>query len=246
MKRLIILLFLLFITITCFAGQLHTVDVITRNNAGEGAAFCPGGELFCSDFETDPSFDSNSGNLSSDCDGYDADGDYCVSDTTTYKNGSQAFGIRGDNSYYTEETISATSEFTGEFWYRTDATDSQIWYITELLTSGDARILLIYHDTDGHIRAYSNAGVEAIDSKTYNSNTWYHFKYYYKEDTGAGNGIITIWSKTSDGDFEAGDITINETDVVTGSVDAEKRRWYGPRASNTGYFDNDTLSDGAL
>src|SRR5574343_853614 len=80
-------------------GSSGAGDPLREPTTGGGvsapAGFCAGTELFCADFETDAQIAWTSTPATEDCDGYDADNDWCDYDITTHLLGTASFGIRG-------------------------------------------------------------------------------------------------------------------------------------------------------
>jgi hypothetical protein len=90
MKRLLFLFTLVFISITIFAhaGSVQDAHKAVLGVVRGSEGFCSGSELFCTDFESAVSWDATTG--SSDCDGYDADGDTAIPTPPTHLLGQKA------------------------------------------------------------------------------------------------------------------------------------------------------------
>lgn len=241
MKRILILTILLMSSLA-WAGS---TTVVVGQGGGEPAGFCSGSELFCEDFEgTDTTWDATNGTV--DCDGYDADGDYCDDDTTTYKEESEAFGIRGTNTYYVSENLSTQNqtEFYFELWWRITGTSFVQDGAVGIFNSSGLRISTIYNSW-GNMYINTKGGSTYPDSTLdVSANTWYHIGLYYKMETGVANndGILRLWANTDGGEFDAGDLYYSSTTVDTGYTsetlgDGDQIIIEGPEASNTLYID---------
>jgi len=244
MKKLIFIILLF--PVLAWAGPGY---MVCDSNAvpAAPATFCDTAGIFCMDAESGGQVTMVAG--SSDCDGYDADGDYCLQDGTTYKNGTHALGIRGSGAtYYCREALdSSVSEFYAEFWYRTNADGI-----------GDTRALLFEDASNGAVVAVTrdnNEGVNAVcNGTTYDpgnnhipEDTWVYIGLYYKEETGPGNndGIVRVWLNTDGGTFDAADLLINQTAVDTVSNDAAKIRMGGPYSGKVCWRDDVRVVSGA-
>lgn len=218
------------------------------SGAAPPAGFCSGGELFCEDFEGDDvSWDTIGGDAVLDCDGYDADGDYCDDDTTTFKNGSQAFGIRGTNTYYVKEALTSANqtEFYFELWYRVSGTGAAFDGAVGVFKDTGSRMAVIYNSW-GNIYFVTRGGSRYPDTTIdIVANTWYHIGVYYKMETSATNndGVVRVWMNTDGATFDAGDLYYSSTAVDTGYTtdnlgDGDEVRIEGPEASYTCYIDD--------
>ena len=206
-------------------------------------SYCSGSELFCEDFEgEDTSWDDVNG--TEDCDGYDANGDYC-DDDTTFSPGDRAevLGFQGRNTYYVGEAFSSADqdEFYVEGWvYFNDAKEGgQVLRI--LASNSTEQIRLELTNPNKYWRIETKDTATGIDSSTAPSDdTWYHYGIYYKEETGSDDGIIRMWVNTSTtaGDFDAGDNIINEDAVDTGTADADEICIAGEAEDEIIYHDN--------
>lgn len=246
------------ISITCFIVLVSFCFVfasgICKGKKKEiGASLCVGGELFCTDFETgnDPVWDATNG--TEDCDGYDTDGDYCDDDTTTYKNGAEAFGAQGANTYYVEEALSSADQtsFYIEGWWRIDDTFS-----TQsgpgVYNSAGYQVAVI-DASYGTIRYVGKGGsTVTATSGSISADTWLHFGLYNQCETGDGSGddgIVRIWINTDGSDFDAGDVVLNNTAMDNGSssegYNGDTVRFVGPRAGYIAWTDDPVVKSGA-
>jgi len=252
MKRILILTILLMSSLA-WAGS---TTVVVGQGGGEPAGFCSGSELFCEDFEGDDvTWDAVGGEAALDCDGYDADGDYCDDETTTYRvEGEQCFGIRGTNTYYVSEALSSANqtEFYYELWYRVTGTGTVFDGSVGVFNAAGQRIAVLYNSwgniyfsTKGSAR-YPDTTVDIV------ANTWYHFGVYYKMETGVVNndGIVRVWMNTDGEEFDAGDLKYSATNVDTGYTseslgDGDEIRIEGQEAAYTCYIDDFQVVSGA-
>jgi len=245
MKKLI--LFILLFPVLAWAGPGYMVY-----DTAAPAPFCTGGTLFCADFETQDmiDWDTISGGAE-DCDGYDADGDWCDYEETTVKNGSRSFGIRGSGaSYYFREALSSTAtELYAELWFQTNALATA--------TTADRHIVIFEDSSNKELVSVSrNASYclsAACNGKTWDAGngyisaeTWVHIGLHYKEETGAGNkdGIVRVWLETDGDGFEAGELLINQATVDTLSADVAKIRLSGTGPDKICYRDDVKVTSG--
>ncbi len=222
-----------------------TVGGVTFTQAG-------GGPLLSIDFESDPaaSWDATPFTLSSkaeDCDGYDADGDWCDYDATTYKNGTHALGIRGD--YYIRKDISSTTEFYVEFWWYTSYTDWTQSRMSFKTSDGSQTVMEFRTSTQGNGEAwfYTNNGSTYQDVNWEPAaSTWHHIGIYYKAGaTGTGDATIIVWTNTDGGEFDAADLKVNVTNTNSISGGAVRVQLHGANAGQTGFWDDVVVTDGA-
>lgn len=206
--------------------------------AGGGATFCTGSELFCDDFEgSDTTWTEVS--TTADCDGYDADGDYCDDETTLPKVGSECLGVMGiGTTYAVQATLSSPSSelyFDG-YVKMTDVTTAEIF----TLRSADALVVRILLSSGSLLRLADVGGTLATASTdAVSADTWFRLRVYYKEETGSDDGIVTVW--VGDGLTQV----INYTTMNTGSADIAHIRFGGPSAGQINYFDNCAVYQGA-
>lgn len=250
MKKLLIAIALILLAYPSWAGGLMMVG---GGIPATAASFCAGTELFCSTFESATSWDATNG--TSDCDGYDTDGDYCDGDTTTYKNGAKSFGIMGTNTYYVYKAFASAdqTELYWEMWYYiASGTGSSFDGSTGVVRSDGIAIATIYN-TWGNLYFVTKGGSTAIDTtQDVVADTWYHIGIYWKIETGDGtanNGIVRVWVNTDGGTFDAGDIKYNSTSVDTGTAaetfGADGVRINGPEPSYINYVDDFKVISGA-
>jgi len=250
MKRILILTILLMSSLA-WAGS---TTVVVGQGGGGPAGFCSGSELFCEDFEgDDTSWDATSGTV--DCDGYDADGDYCDDETTTYKNGSEAFGIRGTNTYFVQEALSSAdqTEFYFELWMRiASSTASFFDGAVGVFNDAERRIAVVFNLWGSLF--FATKGGSTYPDTTYDisANTWTHIGVYYKMETGAANndGIVRVWVNTDGGEFDVGDLVYSSTTVDTGHTtdslgDGDEIVIQGPGSGYTHYIDDFKVTAGA-
>jgi hypothetical protein len=240
MKRLFFIALCLLIAYPCFGGM------VMRKISSGAEAYCGGGELFCATFESDAeiSWDSTPG--AEDCDGYDANGDWCDYDSSNGLQGSYGCGIRGDYSNYLSEALSSTTdEFYVEFWWKADDVTSA--NILALVDAGDStHIARVRIGADDTIEIYLVSSASIKDSgDTLSDDTTYHIGYYYKEETGSNDGISRIWMNTDGSEFDAGDLILDDSAGDTGSTDVGTIRLRGPTSNHTGIWDNVQVIDGA-
>jgi len=212
-----------------------------------GGDFCSGTELFCADFETDGmiTWDSTPGD--EDCDGYDADGDWCDNDSTTYKNGSHALGVCGENTNYLAKAFSSDDdEFYIEYWQRTTSPVASQGAHGIQIFNDDYCVLRLLRLMGGELRIYhmDNAAYAATTGALA-EDTWYHIGIHFKK--AAGTGIVRVWQNTDGGEFDVSDLIYSRTDA-TGAYDGAQIRFPGPvntDATYVNYFDDVKVISGA-
>lgn len=209
--------------------------MIMRTRGGGGARVY----VFEEDFEGSPSWDGSNG--TQDCDGYDADGDICDADTTTYKNGSKGAGLRGDGYYYYRDfSTTDLTEFYADWWFRSTAEDS----INVLWFYRDDSYYVIYCTTNAteDVRCANRDGdtVTFTDCDTFTLDTWWHFRLFYKEDTGApADGIMKLWMDTTDTDFDGDAACHTDITVNTSAEDLDRIAIHSTGASGKiNYYDD--------
>jgi hypothetical protein len=246
MKKLILaLLFLLLSCSISFAEnqQLAWIGpVIAGSSNSSPESYCSGTELFCSTFESPSSWSATNG--TSDCDGYDADGDYCDGDTSTYAIGAKSLGLRGSSSTYVNANLSSldVGEFYLESWVRFDDAVSNLGWVVRTTTSTD--IIKLAVDAGGSITVATKDGVTVLDTNyTVSADTWYHIGVYLKVETAAENndGVIRVWINTSTtAGFSSGDYQsdASSTSVDTGTALADVIWFRGEATNEVIYYDN--------
>ena len=244
MKKLI--LFILLFPVLAWAGPGY---MVYDSNAVPAAPFCTGGTLFCADFETQDmiDWDTISGGAE-DCDGYDADGDWCDYEGTTVKNGSRSFGIRGSGgTYYFREALSSTAtELYAELWFQTNSGANSDYHILIFEDSSNKELVSVRKDADYGLNAACNGTTWDAGNGHILAETWVHIGLHYKEETGAGNkdGIVRVWLETDGDGFEAGELLVNQATVDTLSADVAKIRLSGTAANKICYRDDVKVTSG--
>lgn len=221
-------------------------------SVGGGGPFCAGTELFCEDFEgTDTTWDATNGTV--DCDGYDADGDYCDDEATVYKAGTEALGIRGSETYYVSENLTSAdqTEYYIETWVYFQGSVSFTSDDFGVFTSGGYVCSGLYNNW-GHLYYGTKGGATSADTTfDVTTATWYHLGLYYKIETSASanDGIIRVWANTDGDTFDATDIKYTSTTVDTGAVSegygGDRMIFYGGEAGYVQYWDNTSVIQGA-
>ena len=206
--------------------------------------------LFEADFETDGmiSWDITPG--TEDCDGYDADGDWCDYDTTQYAEGSHSLGIRGAyTNQYMEKTVTGSStEFYIDYWTRFDALTSSNYNI-RVEDSSNAYDLSVLVFTNGALYVYYNASAanEVSSASLISADTWYHIGIYYKQETtpgSSGDGVMRVYVRSDATAFSYSDVEIEATDLTTGTVDADSILFRAPNTGLTQWYDDVIMDSG--
>lgn len=226
--------------------------VAAMTGGAVAASFCAGTELFCEDFEgADTSWDATNGSV--DCDGYDADGDYCDDEATVYKNGSEALGIRGSATYYVSENLTSADqgEFYIEGWYRTASTGTAGFDTFGVFTSTGYEVACLYNNWGALYYATKGGSVTVDTTYDLSDNTWIHYGLSFKIETSAvaNDGVIRVWVNTDGGTFDAADIKYSSAAVDTGATGdgyaGDRYIFRGPEASVTAYWDDTKVISGA-
>jgi hypothetical protein len=215
-----------------------------QENAG-GVAFCSGTELFCADFETDSMITWTSTPGAEDCDGFDADGDWCDYYATSPLLGSYSLGIRGTTPI--TKTFTESSEYYFEATYKiSDPTSTSIVQIRDI--AGTSTICFLTADASDLLTVSCSNGAASYNTTlTLLANTSYHLGLYVKFETGSANndGIVRVWSNTTGNAFIAGDLILNRNgDANTGVVTAGMWRVSSP-SGIIKYIDNSKVVQGA-
>lgn len=239
MKKTFIVLILSIMFIPFVADARSVNVVVGQPTAAAPASYCAGTELFCSTFESATTWDATNG--TSDCDGYDTDGDYCDGDTTTYVIGAKSLGIMGSSSYYVQETLTSTgqSEFYIEGWIRFDNLIGAKACLTTF-NSGTNEVVNFRLDTDATFLARVKDTATVVDSNfAMSADTWYHVGVYFKKQNVGNDGIVRIWINTSTtAGFSVTDFKVGSTTVDTGTYTANNIRFRGEAAGEVIYYDN--------
>jgi len=180
-----------------------------------------------------------------DCDGYDADGDWCDQETSVVWQGIYSLGVRGSGTtkYAIKNLSSSASECYVEYAYYTTAPSTG--RILALIDSGNNDVFRPSKDGDNTL--IINIGATAYDTGHLIPQTnWYRIGIYYKEETGDGNndGIARIWIRTDTSDFTVDDLIYSNTSLDTPSNDCAKIKVGGPYAGYINYFDNIKVTSG--
>jgi hypothetical protein len=244
------LIFLLAILLIGASPCLAEIDEVLGQPVAAGeAAYCSGSELACFTFESVTSWDVSNG--TSDCD-LDDDGDYCDGDTSVKLFESKSLGLAGTNSNaYLRKNLSSADqgEYYLEGWVRFDDTAGagQVLKIQASNANEQIRIELINPDKYWRIETADTA--VGFDSTTAPSNSaWYHIGVYFLAETGSDNGTVRMWvnDSTTTGDFDAGDIIINEDgDVNTGTTESDLISLGGHASGEVIHFDNVKVVSGS-
>lgn len=239
-KKLSLLLLLLLIPTLAYAWGV----MIIGGGVPTATPYCSGSELFCTTFEAGDDITWDTETDPEDCDGYDADGDWCDDETTIYKNGSEGFGIRGQSADYVEEALSTIdqTEFHVEFWWRV----TNVWSNYGLSIPG---VLRFRTDTAGKIYLEMKGTTNDLDTGyTISNDTWYHIGVHVKlEVAGGDDGIVRMWVNTTGDDFVFGDLEFSDIAVDTGTNNADNLQLRGPASATgvIGYFDDVKVKTGA-
>lgn len=250
MKRRISILIIAFVLFAIPAWAIYQSSTFGNRSGIALSSLCVGGELFCTDFETDPTWDASNG--TEDCDGYDTDGDYCDDDTTTYKNGAEAFGAQGASTYYLQEALSSTdqTEFYFEVWWRID--DTSLGQTGPgVYNSGHLQVAVL-DASYGTPRVVTKGGSSVLASSgTMAADTWTHYGVYFKNESSAelNDGVVRMWYNTDGGEFDAADVIYNNAAADCGSsaegYNGDEIRVVGPHAGYIAWTDDFVVKSGA-
>jgi len=243
MKKIpLILVYLCLMTSPVFAFSSAIQAVIGASSAPSG--FCAGTELFCATFEADGEITWTATPGDEDCDGYDADNDWCDYDATAPNPlvGVHGGGIRGANTVYVSKTLtSTTKEFHTEFTWRTDAANT--FHGFRLYDDTASKYTFsVYVMSSGVLSIYFDNGNSSLTDDTISANTTYHIGVYFKEATNSTSldGKITIWLNTDGSAFNAADIIhgpLTNLDCNNG-LTTRTIMLQGPVANKINYYDN--------
>lgn len=228
------------------------LSVMSQWNSGGGApaAFCDTPGVFCFDGTTDGqiSWDTTPG--TEDCDGYDANLDWCDYDTTIPSGTGYAdihsIGIRGTNTALLIKALSSSqTEFYIDMWQRfTDVTT--VTSLRMYQTGDSTSNLSVYLSSGSVMRLYYNGGAGNIEStSTFSVDTWYHLGAYYKQETGSNDGILRLWMNTDGTTFDAGDLEASTTSADTGETASVDIAFTGPSDGNTAFSSLVRVTSGA-
>lgn len=246
--RTLISLICVLLSLTVAEARVTTVVVGQPLSTSSETVFtCGGSELFCADFETNGMISWTGTPAAEDCDGYDADQDWCDYDATSPAplKGTHSFGLRGTSSTNANKSIaSSVSEFYIEFTVRITSTASG--YLPIRVLSSSTNMASVYNNA-GTLRVHHGTSYTNTSFTTFSNNTTYHMGVYYKAQTGSGttDGIARFWINTS-GDFVVGDLKLSVTNGNFGyGLATTIMRIYGIETGQTVYVDNVRIVSGA-
>lgn len=246
MKRLLILI--LFVCSLVVASPLYAFDpLLVFSGQPEGEeTFCTGGELFCADFETDGMIEWDSTPGTEDCDGYDADDDWCDYDTSNPMVGPHHMGIRGTNALQEALTSTATEFYIDFVWdtNRASGATSTFWAYN---ITNSIQIAGVYISAGLEIYVYLEDGNYLDTNISITYGTMYRIGLYYKKSTTteSNDGIVRVWINTdlSSFDDEAPDYSNTSLDCNL-QYNAEAARFKGPATGQQNYYDNAKIDSG--
>ena len=209
-----------------------------------GAALCVGGELFCSDFETNVSWDTET-------DPEDAslaeDGDWTDQDSANAINDTYSLSIMGPSTVYVQKQFTESDEFNIEFWFRTPSNITSWIGPLSIIDSTGLTTVISFTTSSSTLNIYHPNSTDAL-SGTVSASTEYRMGIHYKQeypDLVSNNGILRAWIRSDASDFIASDLKLNLTNCNTGDVNAAFLRFRGPGTGLLNTIDNIVLKAGA-
>ena len=216
---------------------------VSNTPSAPSSELCEGGELFCSDFETDVSWDTTTDPEDA---ALTADGDWTDQDSANAINGTYSLSIRGGATVYVQKQFSETDEFYIEGWFRTPS-DLTSWVgPVSVWDTGVSNTVLSFTTSTSTLKLLHN-GVTSDLSGTLSPSTTYRFGIYCNQETvpsSSGDGIYRVYIKTSAADFVAGDMKLNITNAETGNVNAAYIRFRGPGTGLINTIDDSIIKSG--
>jgi hypothetical protein len=243
MKKYILLLCLI-----CLIPLIAYAKGVYYYEAGQPSApagFCAGGELFCSEFNTDGeiTWTTTTWGATEDCDGYDANGDWCDYDAIAPQPlvDGHGLGVRGANTVYGQKSFgSGVKEFYVEWTWQAN-TIGNVFSINITDVTNSTHVISAYTALSELKFYYDGVAKNVGTGDTLSADTTYHLGVYYKQSAtdSSADGVIMVYMNTDGTAFDFADRIYSKTNLDIDTLNnAEAVRFRGPSTGNVGHYDN--------